>query len=84
MLRRAGIGAGIRLVVPDTEASQMLTSVQCITVSLIWAITVIGTLVTTTSAGMAADVTIGIIALELAGLVITLLATRRSRRRDRK
>ena len=60
----------------------MLTSVHCITVTLIWAITVIGTVVTTTSAGMAAVVTLGIIALELAGFVTTLLMTRRPRRRD--
>lgn len=82
MLRRAGISAGLRFVVPDTEASQMLTSVHCITVTLIWAITVIGTVVTTTSAGVAAVITLGIIALELAGFAITLLMTRRPRRRD--
>jgi hypothetical protein len=81
MLRHVGLGAALRIVVPSGDASQMLTTIERITLTLIWAVTVTSTLVITVTAAVPTAVVFAIIATELAGLVITLLATRWRRRK---
>jgi hypothetical protein len=77
MLRRAGLGAGFRVEVSDHHASQMLTTVERITLAGIWAATAIGTLAITATAGTPATDVVAVVVLELTGLAITLIAARR-------
>ena len=76
MLRHVELGAALRIAVPSGDASQMLTTIERITITLIWAVTVTSTLVITIAAGLPAAAVFAIIAAELAGFVITLFATR--------
>jgi hypothetical protein len=78
-LQRAGIGAGLRLVVPPAHAGQMLTTFQGVMITFIWAATVVGTLAITVYARLSGSAILGILGLELGGLVVTLIAARRRR-----
>jgi hypothetical protein len=75
MLRRTGLGAVLRIAVPSGDASQMLITVERITITLTWAFTVISTLVIAVAASLSATVVLAIIATELTGFVVALLAT---------
>jgi len=81
MLRRAGLGAVLRIAVPSGDASQMLTTIERITITLTWAITITITLVIALAASLPAAVVLAVMAIELAGFAITLLATRWRRRK---
>jgi quinol-cytochrome oxidoreductase complex cytochrome b subunit len=83
-LRHTGISAGLRFVVPYGDASQMLTTVERISITAIWAVTVTSTLVITIAAGLPAAVVCAIITVELVGFALTLLATRWRRRKKEK
>lgn len=76
MLQRAGLGAVLRIVVPSGDASQMLATIERITITLTWAITVTSTLAIGIAASLSATGVFAIIAAELTGFAITLLATR--------
>ena len=76
MLRRAGLGAVLRIAVPSGDASQMLTTIERIIITLTWALTVTSTLAIAIAASLSASVVLAIIVTELTGFVITLLATR--------
>jgi hypothetical protein len=79
MLRRTGLGAALRIAVPPGDASRMLTTIERIAITLTWALTVTSTLAIAIAASLSASVVLAIIATELTGFVITLLATRRRR-----
>jgi len=80
LLRRAGIGGRFELKVPGGHAGQMLAVVDRITITLAWTIILTVTLAIATTSHLSAATTITILALELTGLVIILLATRGRRR----
>lgn len=80
MLRRVGIGAGLRVTVPPGDAGEMISMIRCIIVSLIWGATVTGTLAIGYTARLPAAVIFAIVVLEFAGL---LAAMRNTRRKDK-
>ena len=81
LLRRTGVGAAARLAVPARDASQMLAVIERVIITLGWAATVVVTLMIAVTWPLSATATITVIALELAGLIIALLATRKRRKR---
>lgn len=80
MLRRTGLGAGVRIVALAEDGSQMIAAVERISVTRTWAVTVIVTLGIVTAASLPVGAVIAISGLELAGFTVVLFATRWRRR----
>jgi hypothetical protein len=78
MLRRAGFGVHARITVPARDAGKMLTTFLTAT----WTLTVLGTLAITVPAGLTAAAVVTILAIELAGFVISALSLRHRRRSE--
>jgi len=76
VLQSTRFGAVLRIAVLPEDGSQMISAVERIMITLIWAAAFTGSLGIVTAAAMSAKAKIAIIGLEVLGFAITLLVTR--------
>lgn len=76
VLRGAGFGAMLRVVVGPEDGSQMIAAMERIVVTVTWAVAFTASLGIVIATALPAWAVIAILGLEVAGFAITLLMTR--------